>query len=394
VKLTALRLHDEELRARLRAVREALESAVRAIEAGDRAEAQLAAARDRRAGQGAYRDVAAERASEWQSDVDAAVGARERRERLRVEEASLLDELEQTRRDIERAGVKSSAVRALALAPDATRCEVRWDQMTGDGDARTCPRCKSAVLSVAMLEPADAEALLASVGPNASFHRRHDGTILPRDCPVAAERTATWRAAPVSIAVGFFVTMALVFLVIGLTTVKRKPAPIPIGYTAPPPSDPPADDGVLRVRDSSMIIIDDSSAGLAGTTNVESVLRRNGDDYGYKTTCNTDWSHPATGTIGASVVKTFLDAVQATPQNGASTPCGRAGDDRKVRVQFLSPRGRFEAQVASCSAAYVALRAAFEGDACARRRPIDPAPLRHPTPPVDTDGVLPRSIDR
>ena len=98
----------------------------------------------------------------------------------------------------------------------ASPCDVRWDQMTpeGEGDrTRRCERCSLSVHNIAQMTRAEAEAFLASRFDEsgqplqhrvcALIYRRADGTIITADCPVglaklrAAARRTIYRVAAV-----------------------------------------------------------------------------------------------------------------------------------------------------------------------------------------------------
>lgn len=77
---------------------------------------------------------------------------------------------------------------ALSQVKSASPCGVHWDAMTGDGRARFCHGCKQRVYNVANLDLDEAEEYLGeNVGiATVCWHRRTDGTLLTRDCPVGA----------------------------------------------------------------------------------------------------------------------------------------------------------------------------------------------------------------
>ncbi|HEY2367207.1 MAG TPA: hypothetical protein VGH87_12515, partial [Polyangiaceae bacterium] len=138
MKLEDLRHREDEVRALLADVREQLAAAVATLERAERAREQATAQGDRTKSEGAYRDVAAEHAAELDVQMNAAPGAMIQRERLRREETRLLDQLEETRAGMELLGVRKNVLPILDGIPAAAPCSVRWDDMSGNGDARTC----------------------------------------------------------------------------------------------------------------------------------------------------------------------------------------------------------------------------------------------------------------
>lgn len=72
----------------------------------------------------------------------------------------------------------------------ASPCSADWNEMEGDDKARYCAECRLHVfdLSAMDLEEAAETIALHSDGLCVRFFRRHDGTVLTRDCPVGVER--------------------------------------------------------------------------------------------------------------------------------------------------------------------------------------------------------------
>ena len=355
--LTALRTHEDGLRRRLEIVRDALATAVLKIEIAERAADDLAAARDRGGKQGAYRDVAAERVGQWETDVAEGEGAREQRKRLREEEATLLAELESARREIEHAGVKSSTVRALATIPDASACPVRWSEMSGDGDVRTCPRCRTRALVVAMLDPEGAEKLLAERG-GGDLHRRSDGAILVGDCPVGVAQKRTWHAAPAAIGAGFFAAavvaaIAFVFWTARATKAVNLAPPTYFGGTSAPPPIPTPQLHGLPVLDTQALRIDDDEYG-GGTDRLAHVtLRRAGETWSYTTNCaQTPFRG---GTVPDELVESFLRAVEAAPPSIAPMAfCGLQVEHFiDITVHFEGPAGGRSVRTLNCSRQWI-----------------------------------------
>lgn len=86
----------------------------------------------------------------------------------------------------------------------ASPCEERWDAMHGDDRVRHCERCDLNVYNFAEMTGEEVTDLLASTHGRlcGRIFRRHDGTILLRDCPIgmAALRRKVVRFAAVSVA--------------------------------------------------------------------------------------------------------------------------------------------------------------------------------------------------
>ena len=72
----------------------------------------------------------------------------------------------------------------------ATPCPVSWEQMVGNDRVRFCEHCELNVYNLSSLSRREAEALLSSTEGRlcARLYRRHDGTVLTEDCPVALSR--------------------------------------------------------------------------------------------------------------------------------------------------------------------------------------------------------------
>ena len=70
-----------------------------------------------------------------------------------------------------------------------TRCDVPWDDMTGDENSRLCSRCDKQVFNLSAMTRQEAESLIANeVGEAACLrlHHRPDGTVTTADCKPAA----------------------------------------------------------------------------------------------------------------------------------------------------------------------------------------------------------------
>ena len=110
----------------------------------------------------------------------------------------------------------------------ASPCSADWDGMEGDDKVRFCGQCR---LHVFNLSAMDLEEAAAKVTEHADrlcvrFFRRHDGTVLTRDCPVGVERKARSRRAVLratSVLTGAGVAAAVLYK--QAVSVSHKPAP-------------------------------------------------------------------------------------------------------------------------------------------------------------------------
>jgi hypothetical protein len=346
VKLEDLRHREDEVRALLADVREQLGVAVATIEKAERAREQVDA-RERTKSEGAYRDVAAEHAAELHAQMSGAEGAAVQRERLRREEARLLDQLEQTRAGMEQLGVRKNVLPVFDGIPAAAPCAVRWDEMNGNGDARTCGHCKLTVVNVSMSDPARAEELVAACGGDAKFHRRCDGTILARDCPAGVARRRFFARAPLVIVAVMVVTGGVALALANERehepSVRRVPPPSmepgQFGSTRPQvPTPPPPPTTVpprtLTLHGAASLAISDGFDTLGGSTSTSIDLTRSGDTFTAKLSCSffrSTVSH--TRTIPAATVDAFLAAAEShTARSVTEGRCNHTDDYPHIRV--------------------------------------------------------------
>jgi len=68
----------------------------------------------------------------------------------------------------------------------ASPCQVSWESMTGSERARFCSQCELHVYDISRLNHKEAVALITNTQGRicGRIHRRADGTVLTRDCPV------------------------------------------------------------------------------------------------------------------------------------------------------------------------------------------------------------------
>lgn len=88
----------------------------------------------------------------------------------------------------------------------ASPCSANWHDMRGDARRRFCAQCKLHVHDLSAMTRDEAEALLQAASGGrvcVRLHRRADGRVLTRDCPVGLRqrlRTAWARAAALAFA--------------------------------------------------------------------------------------------------------------------------------------------------------------------------------------------------
>ncbi len=68
----------------------------------------------------------------------------------------------------------------------ASPCTADWDQMIGSEQIRFCSLCKLNVYNLSEMSRQEAEQLILEHEGRlcARFYRRHDGTVITRDCPI------------------------------------------------------------------------------------------------------------------------------------------------------------------------------------------------------------------
>ena len=72
----------------------------------------------------------------------------------------------------------------------ASPCSVSWDSMEGDARKRHCGQCKLDVYNISEMTRAEIQDLLRGAKGRTCIQlfRRHDGTVLTRDCPARLRR--------------------------------------------------------------------------------------------------------------------------------------------------------------------------------------------------------------
>lgn len=86
----------------------------------------------------------------------------------------------------------------------ATPCTMNWSEMSGDDQKRFCGSCRLNVYNVRMMTRGEAVRLIQETEGRVCLrlYRRHDGTVITKDCPVglAALRARIVRGVGVSVA--------------------------------------------------------------------------------------------------------------------------------------------------------------------------------------------------
>jgi hypothetical protein len=79
----------------------------------------------------------------------------------------------------------------------ASPCSADWDAMEGDEKVRFCGECRLHVFNLSAMDLDEAAEKVSQASDRlcVRFFRRHDGTIMTRDCPVGVERKARSRRA-------------------------------------------------------------------------------------------------------------------------------------------------------------------------------------------------------
>jgi hypothetical protein len=100
-------------------------------------------------------------------------------------------------------------------------CFEDWDGMTGDHLVRHCTRCDREVFNMSALTIVEATGLLARHGASmcARFYERSDGTVMTRDCPVAAPTMRN----PIAIAAAVGISAALAIAAFADDAPTRRP---------------------------------------------------------------------------------------------------------------------------------------------------------------------------
>lgn len=118
----------------------------------------------------------------YRNDVDALSA---RHDSLAAELAQKTQEVNEAARLLEEARTKA-ALPVLDNIRVATPCRADWSQMTGDERTRHCGSCDKNVYNLSNLTRDEAEALIIEKEGKlcVRYYRRHDGTILLKDCSI------------------------------------------------------------------------------------------------------------------------------------------------------------------------------------------------------------------
>ena len=118
----------------------------------------------------------------YRNDVDALSA---RHDSLAAELARKTQEVNEAARLLEEARTKAK-LPVLDNIRVATPCRADWSQMTGDERTRHCGSCDKNVYNLSNMTREEAEALIMEKEGKlcARYYRRHDGTILLKDCSI------------------------------------------------------------------------------------------------------------------------------------------------------------------------------------------------------------------
>ena len=112
----------------------------------------------------------------------------------------------------------------------ASPCPASWDEMSGDDQVRFCSHCRLNVYNLSEMPRDEAENLVRSREGRmcVRFYRRHDGTVLSRDCPVGIRAMRQRLVRGLAALAGLFVALISGTL-LGSFFQRNKPA----GYQPP-----------------------------------------------------------------------------------------------------------------------------------------------------------------
>lgn len=112
----------------------------------------------------------------------------------------------------------------------ASPCTASWEEMTGDNQVRFCSHCRLNVYNLSEMPREEAEELVRTREGRlcVRFYRRHDGTVLSRDCPVGIRALKQRLVRGVAALAGLLVAMVSGTL-LGNMFNRHKPA----GYQPP-----------------------------------------------------------------------------------------------------------------------------------------------------------------
>jgi hypothetical protein len=107
----------------------------------------------------------------------------------------------------------------------ASPCSASWDAMKGDDRVRFCESCKLHVYNLSAMTRHEAEALVERTEGRlcAGFHRRPDGTVLTRDCPVGLAAARRRLARTINTAAAAIVLVAgTAFAAVGMSSTANR----------------------------------------------------------------------------------------------------------------------------------------------------------------------------
>lgn len=106
----------------------------------------------------------------------------------------------------------------------ASPCEVGWDHMTGDDQARFCNQCNLHVYNISEMTEPQVKSLVASTEGRicARLYRRADGTVLTKDCPVGLRALKRRVARIAGAALTMLLSVSSIITVVGGQTRSKK----------------------------------------------------------------------------------------------------------------------------------------------------------------------------
>jgi hypothetical protein len=112
----------------------------------------------------------------------------------------------------------------------ASPCSADWEGMSGDERVRFCRDCRLHVYNLSAMRREEAEELVRSHEGRlcVRYYRRHDGTVLTRDCPVGIRALRQRLVRAVAAIAGLVVALVSAPLLAGVFQ-KHKPS----GYRSP-----------------------------------------------------------------------------------------------------------------------------------------------------------------
>ncbi|MEO8875596.1 MAG: hypothetical protein ABI461_08420 [Polyangiaceae bacterium] len=382
-----LRSKEISIREKLVAVRGELAASKVVLAAAARAKAQLAAADG--PNDGAYRKAADDRFGSLRDRVAASLPAESDRERLRAQETALMIELEENREALVGHGVLRVPIPALANILKSAPCKVRWGDMTGDGDDRTCTHCQKIVRNVAMLEARDA-ARFPAPDPNAPFYRRADGTILVGNCEEGQRDQNVTRAMTIGLGVVVAVVVGLLAsfeIAKGPRAAVSRSTSKPVETAAPyaiddHPSNDQGNEQPLafsggpvqdRLHNVTTVHVVDTTVDRAETRKIDLKISAFGNLFVGFLTCGGS-NKQIQVDVPSLKVQSFFDEINVTHDVDvdASVPVACAAMSRKIQLDIVMPGHKHTATLTmnNCGPQWIENGTPLKADASQLQNPL------------------------